>query len=80
MYLIEERILENSNNQKIFSMIEEQEEEKADQPHIYIPYDSTIDLRVARLEVVYSKNDKEKILSLIVLNIQILLKENNLLF
>ena len=44
-------------------MIEEQEEEKADQPHIYIPYDSTIDLRVGRLEVVYSKNDKEKIKS-----------------
>ena len=34
-------------------MIEEQAEEKPEQPHIYIPYDSTIDLALSSLEVVY---------------------------
>ena len=57
-------------------------EEGSEHPEalIYIPYDSTIDLRVNVLEVVYEKNHVEKILSLKLANLNVILKENNIQF
>lgn len=49
-------------------------------PHIYIPYDSTIDVKLHLFEIIYEKNNIEKILSLKLANLNLILKENNIQF
>lgn len=51
-----------------------------DEPIIFIAYDSHINMQVNKLEIIYEKNTKEKILGVGLRRLVVGLKENNLQF
>lgn len=55
-------------------MADIQDSIKEDEPHIYIPYDSTIDLKLEQLQLIYEKNSNDQILGLNLNHLNIVLK------
>lgn len=80
IYVIEQRIYECSNKFKLFNMVEEESEKKNAEAHIYIPYDSTIEILVQNFEIFYLKNTNSPMMSITLQKLNLLFKENNLYF